>query len=772
MPKKPTEQDAYPIIKISAYRAWKDKPGCKPYDTDFYTEMARIRDGFYKDIVERYRTITDDAQRLRYKVSDLPSLTISAVCKNWRKIENVVSHTGLLNLDIDSKSNPHVTDWAALRDQIFNMQGVIACFLSVSGTGVTFVVKIDPLQHKDCFFSIVDGMKQHMGINVDPGLHDVTRLRFVSDDAGAKIRFNFDEIPTSAPTDHYLQHKQFFGATETVLEPIGEADSEYNFNEAVKRAEQSYRFVEGQKWSFLVSVGGSCNMMGMGLKYLQDRVIQRFRKETNISTDRLLKPLNEVYKLYRSQHGTFNIEQAFERLNSKLKMHLIFQWLHEGVRPDRDELLEICKQFDANQERVEFVIERVFSEYADEFGYKSFPKVQKVQLWLQKRWVFKFNKITCQGEMAEIGTDQFENVNADEIYRQLCMARFSFNLTDIKSLLKSEFLRPYDEILDYFKALPYDPSEDYIEKLASHIQVKDQQFWLKQFKKALVRSIACGLGFKENRIVMVLYGKKEETGKSTFIRFLSPWQKGKYYTESPIIGGNGKDTEIRFSENFIYNMEELAGLSRVDVNKLKADISKAEIKERRSYAAYETSARRRCNFWASTNQKEFLHDDGNTRWLIFEVVNIDWTYKQSIDINKVWAEAWHLFNAGFDAELDKEDRVTRDAVNDNYRYRRPEEELIARYFKPADHGQGQFYSATEISIILNRLSPSLRINPNNIGKSMSAIYHLESYQEKINGKNTRGYWLYHSFTHADGEKPRTLGNTTFTDNSFPESENW
>lgn len=745
-----------PLIPISAYKAHKNKPGCKPYDTDFYSEMNRIKDGYYKVIIDKYRSIKDSEEKKRYKINELPSLTISSVCKVWRKLENVVNHTGLLNLDIDKKSNEHIEDWGALRDQIFAMSGVVASFLSVSGEGVTFVVKIKPEQHKDAFFSIVDGMKQHMGINIDPGLHDVVRLRFVSYDPDTKIRYNFEEIPLSEPSQQYLQSKKNFGSDQTVLEPIGEADSEYNYNEAVKKASQLYTFSQGQKWSFLVSVAGSCNIMGMSLQYCLSQTTAKFSDQTDIPTQRLLKPIQDVYKLYKHQHGTFNIEVAFERLNYKLKHHLIFEWLHEGKTPKGDEIIKICEQFEANRERVEILISRVFSEYENEFNYNDFPKVQKVQIWLSKRYDFKRNIVTQQSEMCNLGHDDYKTINVDELYRQTQMAKFKFPLTDIKSLFKSEFVRAYDPILDYFKSTSYDSSTDHIDKLASHIKTDDDGFWNKQFKKSLVRSIACGLGKKENRIVMVLYGKKQETGKTTFIRFLSPWGVEKYFTESPIIGGNQKDTEIRFSENFTYNIEELAGLSRIDINKLKADISKSAIKERRAYGSFEISAPRRCNFWASTNQKEFLHDEENTRWLVFNVTSIDWSYKQMIDINKVWGQAWYLYNNGFDFELDAEDKAIREYLNEDYRFKRSEEELLQRYFRPCKPGEGKFMSATEIAIALSNKGHNLKINSNNIGKTMSAVYDLESVQVKINGKNTRGYWLHEGFTEAEGESRITI----------------
>ncbi len=740
----------YPIIKISAYKAWKGKPGCVPYDTDFYSEMRRIGDGSYADIVRKYRSIADRDERLRYKIDQLPSLTISALCHHWRKLENVVSHSGLLNLDIDKKSNQHITDWPALRDQIFEMPGVVCSFLSVSGEGVTFVVRIAPEQHKDAFFSIVDGAKQLLGINIDPGLHDVVRLRFVSDDPGIRIRYNLFDISISAPSYQYLQSKRGFGSATLVLEPTGTADSEQNFLEAVKKATLFYQFVDGQKWSILISIAGTCNVMGMSEEFCRAMVLKHFRSQTTIDDGRLLSPVNGVYKLYRAQHGTFNIEAAFERLNYRLKRHIIFKWLHEGKRPTPEEILDICKEFEANKERVEATVDRVWGEYASEFGYNKFEQVVKVQTWLGRRYAFRLNVVSGQPEYSELGSTVFETVNEDEIYRQLQISSMKYSLANVKSLMRSAFIGPYDPIADYFSSLTWD-GLDHITRLAGHVTTEDYEFWEKQLRKSLVRSIACGLGTKENRIVMVLYGERQETGKSTFIRWLSPWGVGQYFTESPIIGGNAKDTEIRFSENFIYNIEELAGLDRHDINKLKADISKSVIKERRAYGVYEVTRVRRCNFWASTNQREFLHDDENSRWLVFNCRAIDWSYKTTVNIHQVWAQAYQLYKDGYNSDLDVEDRLSREYLNQDYRFTRPEEDLILRHFKPADSGSCKFWTCVEIAMYLNSLSNSLRINHNNIGKTIRKIWGLNSIQVKVNGRNTRGYWLAQVFSSADGE---------------------
>ncbi len=93
--------------------------------------------------------------------------------------------------------------------------------------------------------------------------------------------------------------------------------------------------------------------------------------------------------------------------------------------------------------------------------------------------------------------------------------------------------------------------------------------------------------------------------------------------------------------------------------------------------------------------------------------------------------------------------------------------MIARYFKPANKGEGKFMSSTEIAMYLNSKGQHLKINPNNIGKTMNTVYQIESSLVKINGKATRGYWLWQGFTEAEGENRAAVTGEIWTGN-----ENW
>lgn len=200
-------------IKISCYKPHTNKqgilhPGCIPFDTTFEIEMQRIKDGYYEDLIKKCRTIVDHKERNDFKAKYLPSLTVSSVCKDWRKEENVINHTGLILFDIDKDHNPGIDDWPKLRDEIFKSDKVVCCFLSASFNGLAFVLKIVPGHHKDVFYSIEHEFKNLLNIIIDKSGKDIVRLRFISYDPGLKIKENIEDVPLTLPSEEYLKEKK------------------------------------------------------------------------------------------------------------------------------------------------------------------------------------------------------------------------------------------------------------------------------------------------------------------------------------------------------------------------------------------------------------------------------------------------------------------------------------------------------------------------------------------------------------------------------------
>ena len=64
------------------------------------------------------------------------------------------------------------------------------------------------------------------------------------------------------------------------------------------------------------------------------------------------------------------------------------------------------------------------------------------------------------------------------------------------------------------------------------------------------------------------------------------------------------------------------------------------------------------NFKAeSTNKDEFLTDEtGSVRWLCFELIGkMNFTYKDKININDIWRQAYSLYKSGFAYQLTPEE---------------------------------------------------------------------------------------------------------------------
>lgn len=418
------------------------------------------------------------------------------------------------------------------------------------------------------------------------------------------------------------------------------------------------------------------------------------------------------------------------------------------------DIKHLCERFYFAVEKVRAVFIRVFEANKDDFGIDDKPEIYKVENFLRKNWEFVRNEVTQRSEYRpkDQPEAEFQKLNVDTLYRKLQHVRFNFSMEKVKSLLRSDFVRTYNPFFDYFESLPaWGRDVDHIGHLANFVKTTDQDFHVTQFRKMLVRCIGCALYGVENRFVYVFVGEKQEKGKSTFIRFLNPFG-AKYYTEAPI--RDNKDTYFSFSENFIYNLEELASLSNIEVNHLKSIISMTSIKERKAYAIDAEEQPRRTNFFGSTNKNEFLTDTENTRWLCMNVVDIDWNYKKEVDIHAVWAQAYSLYHdPDYNQNLTAEETASRDLANKAFEVSDLEKDLIKQCFEVTDTS-GQFYSLPDIISTLSDKFGGKPLNSRFIGKSMVQLGFIADVQ-RINGHKTRGYYvnLRTTANYVNGNEP-------------------
>src|SRR5699024_10899895 len=92
-----------------------------------------------------------------------------------------------------------------------------------------------------------------------------------------------------------------------------------------------------------------------------------------------------------------------------------------------------------------------------------------------------------------------------------------------------------------------------------------------------------------------------------------------WYNES-IQSFQGDEAYIKISTSWIIELSELTALKKGDSESIKAFISVKEDVYRPKYGKHPIKSPRKCVFFGTTNNIEFLKDDsGNRRWLPIEL---------------------------------------------------------------------------------------------------------------------------------------------------------
>jgi len=372
-----------------------------------------------------------------------------------------------------------------------------------------------------------------------------------------------------------------------------------------------------------------------------------------------------------------------------------------------------------------------------------------IKAYLEEKYIFRFNTVSIDLEYKEKGTDGWNVLNPADLEVELMIEGFTGFDKQLAAYLKSSYVEKYDPIREYFESLPdHVPGTDPIAELANYVKTTDQEFYVKQFRKMLVRMVAQGLNeISFNKHCFTFYSKQND-GKTYFFENLLQGTALATYSKKNI-DFEGKDSKISLAGNFMINLDELAGLSKQDVNRAKAFFSESQIKLRLPYDKKDSIMSRRASFVGSTNQREFLIDEtGNVRWIVFEVISINHDSGgpngyRAVDVNKVWAHAYFLLRNGFPVQLDKDEIAQSELNNAKYGRDSVEYQMLLQYFEPCQKGEGMFYQPFRIAEILTKISGnSFRISAESVGKALTKMK-VEKVQERTNGSKVPlgGYWL-------------------------------
>jgi len=324
----------------------------------------------------------------------------------------------------------------------------------------------------------------------------------------------------------------------------------------------------------------------------------------------------------------------------------------------------------------------------------------------------------------------------DDVIIELKMKGINVNIKDFETYLRSDNVNQFDPFKEYFGKLPkWNGELDHIAELASYIKTNDDPYFSSMFKKHLVRSVGQALNKEVNRFCIVLHSEKESLGKTTFIRFLNPFEKGEYYSEAV-----GKDLELTVTKCFIINMEELDNMKHNEHAKLKAIISSETLSIRRFFTQTLENKSRRASFWASTNSLNFLGEGENTRWIVIDVKEVDHSYndiiegKPVIDIDLVWSQALHLYETDFNTNLTSAEQRKATEIASDFKYLSNEAVLILENLLKSNK---HCANSTDIATYFKNILPlNATVSINKIGRAMNNLKF-----EKGNNGTTKGYMV-------------------------------
>ena len=141
--------------------------------------LEGVKAGRWEIYTKKVLEAKNDEQKQNAK-KKVPAVTISGTFENnKRSIQTLKKHSGFICIDIDKLDNIDES-FAILKNSEFTY----SLFKSISGKGLAWIVKIEADKHKEAFEALSALCFELIGYPADPACKDVSRLRFVSFDAG------------------------------------------------------------------------------------------------------------------------------------------------------------------------------------------------------------------------------------------------------------------------------------------------------------------------------------------------------------------------------------------------------------------------------------------------------------------------------------------------------------------------------------------------------------------------------------------------------------
>lgn len=238
--------------------------------------------------------------------------------------------------------------------------------------------------------------------------------------------------------------------------------------------------------------------------------------------------------------------------------------------------------------------------------------------------------------------------------------------TVAKAVLLVAQVQAYNPVAEYLQSISWDgaPRLDtvFIDFLGAEDCPYIRAVTRKAFSAAVARALVPGTKFD----TMTVIEGPQGLGKSTLLRLL-----GAAWFSDSVSTFEGKDAAELLQGVWVTEIAELEAYSKADIRLVKQFLSKTEDQYRAAYARRTERHPRRCVFFGTTNNAEYLRDPtGNRRFWPVDAAVQQTTKSVFADlppetVSQVWAEAYARYTAGepliLPTELEAEAERRREA---------------------------------------------------------------------------------------------------------------
>lgn len=225
----------------------------------------------------------------------------------------------------------------------------------------------------------------------------------------------------------------------------------------------------------------------------------------------------------------------------------------------------------------------------------------------------------------------------------------------------------YHPVKDYLDALEWDGVERLDTLYIDLFGADDTEYLRAITRKAHVAAVAriYDAGCKFDQVTVIV--GDQGAGKSTSIARMG----GDWFSDS-VTTMKGKEALESIQGSWLIELGELSSMKKAEVDEVKHFVAKKEDRFRVAYGKRIEHFPRRCVFFGTTNEEDFLRDaTGNRRFWVVNILGrtglVDvWDYLDKVTVAQLWAEAKERYEEGEDLHLDKRLEAVARGIQENH----------------------------------------------------------------------------------------------------------